>query len=598
MWQLEQTLQDDSWRIGLMSWARSGEQIFNQVGSWHSLPHRKKVLRDTAIELFIGDKNMREFLSAQREIWVKELEARPSEDLELLAARFDVKNYRSTALEDDRIMIEFEWPEHLREQTAAKAEAAQKGAMAIAFSHRCRRILAREETAAADEFWAQFESLTTWKDLDHTGQHSIRRPAITAAGIAVLVTIHRDWLRDHPEREAWCFEQLKSSPAEEESTEYSAYTVMETSTESFLAEAALALMSERDETWLRELAARGVMGFYYSSTGTVLKQAFRLRESLREDFVRTVNLMMCWAAVRRVRGHREHTAEGVSETPDRAHARLLKAYVEKRLPFSIVTLERLAAIPRRAMEGITAQDTSWRGEHRRRNRERSDDRNVYRNDFFFDSEILSRGFAFLGSLSQARDDADRAELIRYHRAVLDLFLQTMPALERPEEEVEGTPYEFDRWVLGLIAGLVPQLPSAEEARSFWQPIMDLGPGARYWMEDFFRHWFMSGKQASSSLEAFAEHWKEMIAYSLDSTSWTLERSYKSYLFEECTSEVMGLEFAGDITSKEEFTPIIGALAPLFQRWAERWLDRPRSAGQFAYFLTRPAGRALLPSTII
>ena len=223
---------------------------------------------------------------------------------------------------------------------------------------------------------------------------------------------------------------------------------------------------------------------------------------------------------------------------------------------------------------------------------------MYRNDLYLDTKILSRGFGFLGNLSVARDPTDRANLTRYHKAVLDLFLQTMPRLESPEEEVEGTPYEFEGWVLDLTAGLIPQLASIEEARSFWQPIMDIGPGARYWMEDFFRHWFMSGRQASQTLDVFAEHWSEMIAYSLDCPAWTPQGSYKSHLLEECSIEIMGFGFAVGITSAEEFSPVISSLAPLFQRWAERWLDRPRPAWQFAYFLSRPAGRALLPSGII
>ena len=160
-------------------------------------------------------------------------------------------------------------------------------------------------------------------------------------------------------------------------------------------------------------------------------------------------------------------------------------------------------------------------------------------------------FGFLGNLSVARDATDRADLIRYHKAVLDLFLQTMPRLESREEEVEGPPYEFDRWVLDLTAGLIPQLASIEEARSFWQPIMDIGPGARYWMEDFFRHWFMSGRQASQTLDVFAGHWREMITYSLDCPAWNPQGSYKSYLFEECSIEIMGLGITVDIISAEE-----------------------------------------------
>ncbi|MGA2330058.1 MAG: hypothetical protein ABSH05_27785, partial [Bryobacteraceae bacterium] len=139
--------------------------------------------------------------------------------------------------------------------------------------------------------------------------------------------------------------------------------------------------------------------------------------------------------------------------------------------------------------------------------------------------------------------------------------------------------------------------STREARSFWQPIMDIGPGARYWMVDFFRCWFVIGSRSAPSLSAFGEHWKEMIAYSLDSPQWTPGTDCKSYHLEECCSELMGLVLAIGIVSEERFTPVISSLKALFQRWAELWLDRPRAAAQFAYFLSKPAGRALLPDGV-
>jgi hypothetical protein len=173
----------------------------------------------------------------------------------------------------------------------------------------------------------------------------------------------------------------------------------------------------------------------------------------------------------------------------------------------------------------------------------------------------------------------------------------MPKLDRAEQEVEGTPYEFDRWLLQVTAALIAQLPSAEEARPFWQPILDLGPGAHYWVENFCNDWFLTGKQFAPSLDAFGTRWREMVLYSLEAPSWNGEMS-RSYRLEDCSIQVMGLGLTLDIIAAEEFTPVIHSLAPLFERWAERWLRNSRPASNFAYFLGRSAGRALLPSAII
>ena len=209
---------------------------------------------------------------------------------------------------------------------------------------------------------------------------------------------------------------------------------------------------------------------------------------------------------------------------------------------------------------------------------------------------MSNGFGFLGWLADATDSEDRQRLLDYCSAVLTLFLSTMPKIENPKREVDGTPYEFDRWVLRLTVAVVAQLPE-EEARPFWQPVMDLGPGARYWVEDFCHEWFLTGKQFAMSLVAFGAQWRELILYSLQSPQWTGNMT-RSYRLQGCAMEVMGLGLVINIVSAEEFTPVIQTLAPEFEQWAERWLSHSRPASHFAYFLSRPAGRARLPSGIV
>jgi hypothetical protein len=127
--------------------------------------------------------------------------------------------------------------------------------------------------------------------------------------------------------------------------------------------------------------------------------------------------------------------------------------------------------------------------------------------------------------------------------------------------------------------------------------MDLGPGAHYWVEDFCHNWFLTGRQFAAALDVFGRHWRELILYSLESPQWTGEM-LRNYRLEDCAIQVMGLGLTLDIIAAEEFMPIIQTLAPEFERWAERWLAHSRPASDFAYFLSRPAGRALLPSGIV
>ena len=601
-WQMHLAQQDDAWRIGMVAgWGRAGRQIYEQVLQWHTMPHRKTLLRDVAIRVLLSDLPTREFLDERRKSWLLQVAKEPNETVELLAARFDITNYSSEDLGDGRIQVNFQWPEHLRERTERRFQAAQKSTLALTFPHRCRRILnGEDEPPQPDTFWAQLQQLADWNGKPEAEQETITRDSIAAAGIAVLVVCHRAWLTAHPDREQWCLEKLRILQIKAPDEFDTPHSILDTSTEAFLGEAAVALMGESEALWTRELAARGVMAFYYTSTRSVMRQAFRRRTLLKDDFGRIVNLMTSWAGVRWAANHAQHMDQVADPAVERAANRLLRAFVTKRLSVDLFPLARIAKITRRLTERIDARNPSpWGSRFHRRQRDdeqEREEREVDRNRYWLDTEVLSSGFGFLGSLSEASDTAEHERLLNYCSAVLTLFLSTMPKIENPKQEVEGTPYEFDRWVLRLTAAVVAQLPR-EEARPFWQPVMDLGPGAHYWVEDFCHEWFLTGRQFAMSLDAFGAQWRELILYSLQSPQWTGDMS-RSYQLERCAMEVMGLGLVLATVAAEEFTPVIQTLAPEFERWAERWLSHSRPASHFAYFLSRPAGRALLPSGIV
>lgn len=596
-WQQHLALQDDVWRIGMVSWTRAGQRVYDQVLQWHTMPHRRVFLLDTAIQLLITRRDIREFLNETRKGWLAQLATQPNESLELLCARLDPANYSLIDLGNGRLQTEFHWPEHINARTTGRAEGAQRGSLAITFPHRCRRILNGEDQPSdPEEFWKQFQSIADW---NNESEGAPLRPArISAGGIAVLLTYHRSWLTEHPEHERWCLDRLQLLAKEARDEIYSPHSISDTATEAFLGESGVVLMTETAAKWPRELAARGIMGFYYTSTRAVMRQAFRQRARLGEDFGGALNLLICWSGLRWVANHTERSHENAGAQLERTANRLLNAFLEKRLGLALIPLERIAAMSRRATERIDSRySSSWGQRFRSDQGNDEEDREVRRPHFWLDLEVLSNGFGFLGSLSEATDAEDRSQLLQYHSAVLSLFLSTMPTIERPEQETEGTPYEFDRWVLRLTAALIAQLPSSQEARAFWQPIMDLGPTAHHWVQEFFHDWFLTGRNFSPSLEAFGVQWKEMIAYSLDAPRWTGDFG-KTYRLEECCIDVMGLGLTIRIVAAEDFTPVIRSLAPSFEKWAARWLSHSRPASNFAYFLSRPAGAALLPSGII
>ena len=111
----------------------------------------------------------------------------------------------------------------------------------------------------------------------------------------------------------------------------------------------------------------------------------------------------------------------------------------------------------------------------------------------------------------------------YARELFDLEMRTLPRAQADEEnyEIQGTPYEFDSWVMARVAEFIASANSVEVARQFYRPIVELGPPGRYWVDDFLQAWVSYGLQLSTDLVAFAKIWEDMVRYTMTLPTWQL-----------------------------------------------------------------------------
>jgi hypothetical protein len=175
-------------------------------------------------------------------------------------------------------------------------------------------------------------------------------------------------------------------------------------------------------------------------------------------------------------------------------------------------------------------------------------------------------------------------------------MRSLPRAESDDEqsEIEGTPYEFDRWVLARVAEFISRKNSVETARLFYRPILDLGPTAKYWVNDFLRSWLTVGIQISNDLDAFARIWQDMLDYAETLPAWQPgEANYWSRA-EGLAVNLMGLnESSIALLGEAKYKSLVISMAPAFERWGSRWLKYASAAGWFAYFMRAESGRALL-----
>lgn len=81
---------------------------------------------------------------------------------------------------------------------------------------------------------------------------------------------------------------------------------------------------------------------------------------------------------------------------------------------------------------------------------------------------------------------------------------------------------------------------------------------------------------------------------LDSEVWSPAWKHGWYHVQDVVAELMGIRSASQLLGQRNNASLIEQMAPLYDRWAERWVGRPDLATSFAYFLSTESGSVLLP----
>ena len=603
-WSLNE--QQEVWRISL---AGQGQPTIKLAVEWHRMAHRRLALRDVAPWLMLQDQGTQEYLSARRIEWSKRLETagQDRDALELFLARFDPENYIQTPQPEGKVLVEMRVPAHLQAKIQDAQEEGQLKMLSLTLASRARQYLSGEQTLPAQEvstFAGQVKRLANWQasgeDL-HQAQYRINS---LAGGIAVLVVQHRDWLSQDPELEEWCMRTLRELKPGENSEFDSPVSALESNAESFLGEAGVALLLESDEESVLRMAFEGVTGFYYGSTLQTMWRAYLLREQLGERFGELANIVVFWSALRRA-ATRESGYQANRTLLAKYKETLFRRYVAGELKGSLVPLRTAEILGRRLVERISRRSMSG-GERRVREaqrksmRQRRDDRRLHREIPNIDVEVIRKGFGFLAAMVREPVPGEEQTLRHYIGELYDLELRTLPRPDLGEVnyEIEGTPYEFDVWVMARVAEFIAQANSVDIARTFYRPILELGPAARYWVEDFLQSWVNVGLEMSSDLATFSKIWDDMLRYAITLPAWQPGEGNYWCRAESLVVDLMGLREAQvSVLGKAKYINVVRAMAPGFEEWARLWLKYGSVAARFAHFLPTEAGRVLLAQGI-
>lgn len=580
------------------------EFVVKLASEWHRMPHRQYLLRDLAPTLMLEDDDTLKYLSARKAEWAKLRQGseKSRQDMEFFLARFDPANHTKTPQEDGRVLITMRWPPHLEEIVQKSNGEMNLKMLSLTLATRARRLLEGQETLRVEDlpaFAAQLQQLATWKDPREDGSQEHYRINSIAGGLAVLVILHRTWLAQNPDLEKWCLSTLRElKPAESE--HFSPHAINNHGAEAFLGEAGIALLQESSEEWVLRMAFEGATGASYSSTLFTVWRAYVLRGKLGERFGELLNVIVLWSALRRA-AIRESGYYGNTGELEKYRTTLFRRFVSGRLKGPLIPLRRAEILGRHLVERIerrsmSAVEREQREKHRKWSLEHNADRKVHREMPDIDVDVIQQGFGFVWGMIDQHLPGEEQVLQHYVQELFDLLMRTFPPLEKDGErvEIDGTPYESDRWIMARVAEFIAHVNSLETARKFYRPILELGPAGRYWVEDFLRSWTTAGVRASPDLQGFAEIWRDMVVYTEGRPTWQPANGHYWSRAEGLAVHLMGLSDTGvKVLGDAKYKPLVSSMAGTFEQWGKRWLKHGSAAGWYAYFLRTEAGQVLL-----
>jgi hypothetical protein len=209
--------------------------------------------------------------------------------------------------------------------------------------------------------------------------------------------------------------------------------------------------------------------------------------------------------------------------------------------------------------------------------------------------VLEAAFGWLGGLGGARDATERQEWIELHRRLLsvDLKIPQGGGAEVHPEDIGGWPEapfdHYERWLWPLLARLITELPTSDERKAIWEPLVTAGEerrGRHQSGELFVESWFAAAPAEPSSAAAFVGRWREMLDWAFSTASPLAVR--RAQLLG------IGLRLGGPRLDPAIYQGLVGALLPFYERWTEDGgLDSASEALDLARFLALPASRELV-----
>jgi hypothetical protein len=624
-----------------MQWMRYGEGAWNRARDWYTMPHRKTTLLGHVVPLMLEGEVFRTEVFGFHQHWESLLQAdQGNRHLRGPVNHFGVySRYFRAAAEGGEKMPDFHaWLAAQQREAAAAQERANEELLRLTLAPQCRKRIDENQPLKPDELTLFWETLKRLSGLPAVSAEGGTQPVDAVfGGIAVLLLLHRDWVRGDPDRERWCRDQLEEAlrrPPGRKPLDFPD-SVGGWERNTFAPECGVAMLAENPlDPLARELVLLGLICFRYATVAATMRRAYRMRESLGTEFDRMVRFVAEWSALcwalrwsdqwqldtkrlwDRQCGPRLNAFVGGGELPP---GRSLAEIDESGRQLAATLFAALRTNVSRQGEGRLRRLARWTGipwlidrlrtffyaKKAESQADTDEEHGVIDADHEsptpyrgipptwpgLDLHYLTNGFAWLEIAAKEQPLSDHATAAL--RGLLDVSLRTVPKSDRNRRRTSNRyPTKFDQWLYQRIGEALPLLPE-EKSRILWQPILALGVKREHWLKYFLSDCFRAAADKGVQPQEFVTIWSQLIRFALDEQGWDLGGEYRSDA-DDVVYELLGFDMGRAVFGDDaRYAPLIAGMSPLFEEAALRWFVFGKVAAGFCRFALRPAGSELL-----
>jgi len=579
----------------MIGWGYGHSQKENEAArDWHGMPHRKKWLEHIVFELLLQNITFQDHIDSIRITWQERLKQDAKDGsvddlLFRLYHQFNLKNWDCEPDSDNNLRFSFQQPEEMVARNRGTQQLHEDRQAIMYLPFQCRQIIDGKQALSETEFEQLLERGESLAELSFDDvldkQPLIRKQDIACGLIAVAVCKFRTWLNAKEGQELACIniliEVIMTPPPRHEFDV--AESISENGWDNFCADALPILwVDHQTMPKLRQAIGILVFSFHYKTVKRLFKQLSDIRSQLGDDYYRLHHLLLRWSVLRdrfnMLNGSLYGQETASREELDKEANDLLRQFVDGSLSPNIPQWKTLA-------HAFNDKRPSLCNPHTKKYHPRSP---------CLDLQLISSAYEWVTDLNNAQNEIERNHWLAFWVQSVETVYWMLGEGSPEIEKIDGTPYQFDRWLFQKLSSILVSTQSTQEAESLWSPILKLGTPAHYWIDDFLKDWWLYGFPNDAKRQPhFLSIWKEMWAFTRTHSAWngTAKHSRdmnKSYC---ALMGLGGLTLAFDFWTTDK-SPLVKAMTEEFRLWCETHLSDETCARAFIKFLTTPAACSL------